>query len=646
MGAAAWPGIQGANQAPVANAGPDQAVFLPAGSTTTLSGAGTDADGTISAYAWSQVSGPNTAAFSSVSVAAPVLTGLVAGTYVFSLIVTDNLGAASPADEVSVTVAPQAVASYTLVNADMNTDIQPLTDGAVINLATLATRNVNVRANTDPATVGSVVFSLSGTQTQNITESVFPYALFSDFLGSYFVWTPPVGSYTLTATPYSASGGTGTAGTPLTISFTVIDPTTVTSFTLIDADTDQAIQTLTTGATLNLSTLPTRNLNIRANTSPTTVGSVVFDLTGTQTRNQIETGAPYALFSDVAGNYNPWTPAVGSYSLTATPYSGAGGGGTAGTPLTVSFNVTDPTGTVTTFTLVNADLDTDIQTMTAGMRLNLATLPTRNLNIRANTAPTTVGSVVFALRGQQVVDDLENVEPYALFSDAGGNYSPWTPAVGSYSLTATPYPAADAGGTAGDALSLSFSVVDQAGPLPVTLTTFTAQAQGAAVQVRWTTASELNNREFVLQRSINGRVFTDLLTIPGHGTTTTAHQYSYLDTELPAAPHLLYYRLYQLDYSGEASFSPVRTVAVKTSAKGLDVYPTVVQDGRLHYVVAGGSSAAGQLELFTVQGRRLAQYPAPMADFGTVSTKGLPPGTYLLRFTSANGSFTKRFVVP
>ncbi|MFD1144621.1 T9SS type A sorting domain-containing protein, partial [Larkinella insperata] len=39
------------------------------------------------------------------------------------------------------------------------------------------------------------------------------------------------------------------------------------------------------------------------------------------------------------GNYNTWVPALGSYSLTTTPYTGAGATGTAGTPLTVAFSV-------------------------------------------------------------------------------------------------------------------------------------------------------------------------------------------------------------------------------------------------------------------------------------------------------------------
>jgi hypothetical protein len=115
----------------------------------------------------------------------------------------------------------------------------------------------------------------------------------------------------------------------------------VSSFTLINADSDQPIQLLNNGATLSLGALPTRNLNVRANTSPATVGSVVFVLSGAQSRNQTESGAPYALFGDKGGNYNPWTPALGSYTLKATPFSKASGNGTAGTPLTINFTVTN-----------------------------------------------------------------------------------------------------------------------------------------------------------------------------------------------------------------------------------------------------------------------------------------------------------------
>ena len=94
-----------ANQTPVANAGGAQTIVLPTASAK-LSGTGTDADGTVVAYRWQQVSGPGTARFSSTTVAAPTVSALVAGSYVFSLIATDDQGANSAASQVTVKVVP------------------------------------------------------------------------------------------------------------------------------------------------------------------------------------------------------------------------------------------------------------------------------------------------------------------------------------------------------------------------------------------------------------------------------------------------------------------------------------------------------------------------------------------------------------
>lgn len=80
------------NASPVASAGSVSSITLPT-SSKALSGSGTDADGTISAYKWTQVSGPSTGTFSSSTVASPTVSALtVAGAYVFQLRVTDNAG--------------------------------------------------------------------------------------------------------------------------------------------------------------------------------------------------------------------------------------------------------------------------------------------------------------------------------------------------------------------------------------------------------------------------------------------------------------------------------------------------------------------------------------------------------------------------
>lgn len=75
--------------APTADAGPDQVIALPQDSTT-LPGSGSDADGTITAYQWTQVSGPATATLTDDNTATATASDLYEGTYVFELTVTDN----------------------------------------------------------------------------------------------------------------------------------------------------------------------------------------------------------------------------------------------------------------------------------------------------------------------------------------------------------------------------------------------------------------------------------------------------------------------------------------------------------------------------------------------------------------------------
>ena len=417
-------------------------------------------------------------------------------------------------------------------------------------------------------------------------------------------------------------------------------------YTLVNADTDLDIQPLTNGAVLDLATLPTRNLNIRANTNPATVGSVVFNLSGAQARTATENFVPYALFSDYQGDYFPWTPPLGNYTLTATPFDGTNGTGAAGTPLTLNFSVISSGGAISSFTLVNADTDLDVLTMATGSTLNLALLP-RNLNIRAN-ANAVVVSVELSLTGAQTRFATENVVPYALFSDFQGDYFPWSPApvAGTYTLTATPFDAPNGGGTAGTPLTIIFTFTGTS-PLPVQLTDFVAKAQGpAAVLLNWTTASEKNNREFEVQRSVDGKTFGVLGRVAGHGSTASAHAYRYTDEQLPANTVLLYYRLRQVDNDGTATFSPVRTVARKPYAAALEVYSPVVPDGLLHYAYTGPIAGGEQLEVYSMLGQRYRGFPLAAAGPGTLSVAGLPSGVYVLRVATGAGYFTGRFVLP
>jgi len=91
---------------PVANAGSNQTITLPA-STATLTGSGSETNGTIASFAWSQTGGPSTATITSSNAAQTTVTGLVQGVYTFQLTVTDALGVIATASvQITVKAAP------------------------------------------------------------------------------------------------------------------------------------------------------------------------------------------------------------------------------------------------------------------------------------------------------------------------------------------------------------------------------------------------------------------------------------------------------------------------------------------------------------------------------------------------------------
>ena len=107
----------------------------------------------------------------------------------------------------------------------------------------------------------------------------------------------------------------------------------VTSFTVVNADTGADIATFTSSGSVSLSATP--NINVRANAS--SVGSIVFSGTA---GGRVESSAPYAYKGDSSGSYTKWSPTAGTYTINARPFSGTGGTGTAGATATLTLTLT------------------------------------------------------------------------------------------------------------------------------------------------------------------------------------------------------------------------------------------------------------------------------------------------------------------
>lgn len=111
-----------ANLPPVAIAGLDRSITLPTNSIS-LTGSGTDVDGTIVSYLWTLQSGPNSPTLNGTSSVTLSASNMVAGTYTFRLRVTDN-GGLTAFDDVNVVVSNGASLPANAINVS-----QAVSDG-------------------------------------------------------------------------------------------------------------------------------------------------------------------------------------------------------------------------------------------------------------------------------------------------------------------------------------------------------------------------------------------------------------------------------------------------------------------------------------------------------------------------------------
>jgi glucose/arabinose dehydrogenase len=118
-------------------------------------------------------------------------------------------------------------------------------------------------------------------------------------------------------------------------------PFAVTSFSLINADTDQVIpgyETIQNGAIIGLSNLGATAINVRANTQGSGIGSVVFLQDGVATGS--DASSPFSIEPSVSSDVPSWVYTKKRYLVTAVPFSLAGGQGAQGDALSIQFTLT------------------------------------------------------------------------------------------------------------------------------------------------------------------------------------------------------------------------------------------------------------------------------------------------------------------
>lgn len=182
--------------------------------------------------------------------------------------------------------------------------------------------------------------------------------------------------------------------------------------------------------------------------------------------------------------------------------------------------------------------------------------------------------------------------------------------------------------------------------LPVELKHFDALVQDEKVSLKWSTASEKNNRGFDVQRSYDGVHWRSIDFVDGYGYSNTERNYQTQD--YPSLEGTIYYRLRQVDWKGDFELSPVRSVEIK-NGKGLgffEVSPNPVHNDKINVVFQESLAQIAFYEIRDLKGSLVKKGALePGIDKYQISFRTPVKGFYNLSIQSGSNNHTFKILM-
>jgi hypothetical protein len=176
--------------------------------------------------------------------------------------------------------------------------------------------------------------------------------------------------------------------------------------------------------------------------------------------------------------------------------------------------------------------------------------------------------------------------------------------------------------------------------LPITLTGLYSSQGSNSIDLKWSTASELNFDYFSLQKSTDGKRFYEIAQVQGHGTTKVAHNYEYDDQSPLIGKN--YYRLTSVDFD---NYQETFKVIVQDYSGENDFHLSPnPSDGRTMTLNFNFDGNEGRVVIYDNIGSVVDSFQ--INETGEVSfSNSLKEGMYVAKYSSP--SFTKaiRFLV-
>jgi hypothetical protein len=175
-------------------------------------------------------------------------------------------------------------------------------------------------------------------------------------------------------------------------------------------------------------------------------------------------------------------------------------------------------------------------------------------------------------------------------------------------------------------------------PLPIELLNFTAERDDEVAQLNWQTASERDNAYFSVERSVDGKNWGELAQIKGRGNSNTLTNYELVDNKPFIGTN--YYRLKQVDFNGEYTYSPIRSVVMDSKV----LYPLYPNPAENKFHVRLGNATA-HLSIYNVQGKLLLDMQNITGDVVDIDISDLPSGMYTVQIKGNKGTSRQKLVI-
>jgi hypothetical protein len=210
-----------------------------------------------------------------------------------------------------------------------------------------------------------------------------------------------------------------------------------------------------------------------------------------------------------------------------------------------------------------------------------------------------------------------------------------------------------AGGSKGDAVAAQIgldNITALSQPVPVELNSFSAYVSGKKVKLEWSTATEINNLRFDVQRKYDAIEWQTIGSLKGNGTTTQTQHYSFSDDLSAYAPSKIFYRLKQIDLDGSFSYSNEISVDnnIVSSFELEQNYPNPFNPStKIKFNIPITEKV--KIEIFNTIGNKVATLLNEVKEAGSheiqLNAYNWATGTYFYKISAGDFSATKKMLL-